>query len=171
MKRFHSSYAIRSWFYLSLIRVNSNESRKDKEVEGSNQHHAKALRERLTSGAGWPRIDRPACTCGQSPWPFCRRAGSVHSVPGMFPWPIWWKMKAGRPGLGRPAWIHFGVRSNSSGMLVLFSLFEITAHSAKDQNRGVVGTYMCTNHKSTKRNDSLFLFYSKQRGVLLHTID
>ena len=48
-------------------------------------------------------------------------------------------------------------------MLVLFSLFEVTAHSAKDQNRGVVGTHMCNNHKSTRRNNSLSLFYSKTK--------
>ena len=54
MKRFHSSYAISSRFYLNLIRVNLNESRKDRVVEGSNQHHAKALEERPTGGTGRP---------------------------------------------------------------------------------------------------------------------
>ena len=49
-------------------------------------------------------------------------------------------------------------------MLVLFSLFEITAHSVKDQNRGVVGTHMCTNNKSTKVDNSLILFYSNKVG-------
>ena len=60
MKRFHSSYAIRSRFYLKLTRVNLNKNRKDREVEGLNQHHAKALGERPISGAGRPRIGRPA---------------------------------------------------------------------------------------------------------------
>ena len=54
MKRFHSSYAICSRFYLKLTRVNLNKNRKDREVEGLNQHHAKALGERPTSGAGRP---------------------------------------------------------------------------------------------------------------------
>ena len=41
-------------FFLNLIRVNVNKSRKDRVVEGSNQHHAKDLGERLTGGAGRP---------------------------------------------------------------------------------------------------------------------
>ena len=39
-----------------------NKSRKDRVVEGSNQHHAKDLVERPIGGAGWPRIGWPACT-------------------------------------------------------------------------------------------------------------
>ena len=43
-----------------LNRANLNESRKDKVVEGSNQHHAEDLGERPTGGAGRPRLGRPA---------------------------------------------------------------------------------------------------------------
>ena len=48
-------------------------------------------------------------------------------------------------------------------MAVNISLIEITAYSAKDQNRDVVVTHVCTNHKSTRRKNSLFLFYSKAK--------
>jgi hypothetical protein len=41
-------------FFLNLIRVNLNKNRKDRIVEGSNQHHAKDLGERPTGGAGRP---------------------------------------------------------------------------------------------------------------------
>ena len=64
MKRFHSSYVICSRFYLNLIRVSLNEHRKERVVEGSNQHHAKDLGEKMTSGASRPLLGRPACTCG-----------------------------------------------------------------------------------------------------------
>jgi hypothetical protein len=171
MKRFHSSYAIRSRFYLKLTMVNLNESRKDRELEGSNQHHAKALGERPTSGAGRPRIAQPACTCGRSLWPFYRCAGSVCNAPGKLLRSIGWKVQAGRPGVVRPAWIPFGIHLNFSGTLVQFSSFELTAHSAKDQSRGVVGTHMCTNHKSTRRNNFLFLFHSNKVGCCCIQMD
>ena len=86
-----------------LNRANLNESRKDRELEGSNQYHAKALGERPTSGAGRPRIARPACTCGRSLWPFYRCAGSVCNAPGKLLRSIGWKVQAGRPGVVRPA--------------------------------------------------------------------
>ena len=62
MKRFHSSYAIHSRFYLNLIRANLNESWKDRVVGGSNQHHTKDLGERPIGGAGQPAL--VAILCG-----------------------------------------------------------------------------------------------------------
>ena len=43
-------------------------------------------------------------------------------------------------------------------MLVLFSLFEIATHSAKDQNRGVVGTHTHVHQPQEHKEEQLFIF-------------
>ena len=159
---FNSSYAIRSRFYLKLTMVNLNESRKDRELEGSNQHHAKALGERPTSGAGRPRVGRPACTCGQISWNFCRRAGLVYTVPEKLPWSIWWRMLAGRP--------EFPSEFIRISLERWFRPPRL--NSLRTQRKIKAGVWLAhTCAPTTRAQGGITFFYSKQSGVLLHTTE
>ena len=149
MKWFHSSYAIRSRFYLKLTMVNLNESRKDRELEGSNQHHAKALGERPTSGAGRPRIARPACTCGRSLWPFYRCAGSVCNAPGKLLRSIGWKVQAGLNSL----WNSFEFLWNVSSVLLVWTHCTLSERSEQG-----CGWHTQVHQPQEHKKEQLFIF-------------
>ena len=79
-KDFNSSYAIRSRFYFG-----NNQGEFERKQEGKGIRGVEPAPREGPRGEA-DRWGRPACTYGQTPWPFYRRAGSVYTIPGRLLW-------------------------------------------------------------------------------------
>jgi hypothetical protein len=104
------------------------------------------LTRRLTGGSNLPGVGRPAYSCGLT-LRFKCEANRLGPRVLMQP-----ALDRSGTGTGRLAWgrppgsglLHFVLVFIQRLVGMLFSLFSI--HLTEDQNRGVVGTEVCTNH-------------------------